>query len=135
MAKKQRLSVASDQAKRNSQVPYYARGSGDVQEGTGENFHAPVVHSHEPPEDATASDRELEEALDRELWDYSDDGVKDDIDVDLMEEEEKVSEMEEDEEVPENDEDEDVEDKWDDKVDDTSDSEADSDMYAPACWK
>lgn len=134
MAKKQRLSVGSEQAKRNSQVPYYARGSGDVQEGTGENFHAPVVHSHgSPREDGTASDRELEEALHRELWDY-DDNVNDDIDVDLMEEE-KVSEMEEHEEVPENDEDEDVEDKWDDKVDDTSDSEADSDMYAPACWK
>ena len=126
MAKKQRLSIVSQQAKRNSQVPYFARGSGDVQEGTGESSHAPIVHCHEPPEDVTAADRELEEALDRELWDYSADEVKEDIDVDQKEEEE---------EVPENDEDEDVEDKWDDKWDDTSDSEVDSDMYALACRK
>ena len=111
---------------RNSQVPYFARASGDVQEGTGESSHAPVVHCHEPPEDVTAADKELEEALDRELQDYSAEEVKEDIDVDQKEEEE---------EVPENDEDEDVEDQWDDKWDATSDSEADSDMYALACWK
>ena len=59
MAKKQRLSILSQQAKRNSQVPYFARGSSDVQEGTGESSHAPVVHLREPPEDVTAADREL----------------------------------------------------------------------------
>ena len=123
MAKKQCLSIVSQHAKRNSQVPYFARGSGDVQEGTGESSHAPVVHCHEPPEDVIAADRELEEALDRELQDYSTDEVKEDIDVDQKEEEE---------EVPKNDED---EDKWDDKWDDTSDSEADSDMYALVYWK
>ena len=126
MAKKQRLSIVSQQTKPNSQVPYFARGSGDVQEGTSESFHAPVVHCHEPSEDVTAADRELEEALDRELWDYSADEVKEDIDVDQKEEEEEVPEKEEDKEVPENDKDEDVEDKWDDKWDGTSDSEADS---------
>ena len=127
MAKKQRLSIDSQQAVRNSQVPNFARRStSDVHEGTGESYHAPVVQSHEPPEDVTAADMELKEALDRELWDYSADEVKEDIDVDQKEEEE---------EVPENDKDEDVEDKWDDKWDDTSDSEADFDMYALVCWK
>ena len=101
MAKKQRLSIVSQQAKRNSQVPYFARGSGDVQEGTGESFHASVVHCHEPPKDVTAADRELVEALDRELWDYSGDEVKEDIDVDQKEEEEEVPKKEEEEEVPE----------------------------------
>ena len=87
MAKKQRLSIVSQQAVQNSQGPYFARGPGDVQEGTGESSHAPVVHCHEPPEDVTAADRELEEALDRELWDYNADEVKEDIDVDQKEEE------------------------------------------------
>ena len=106
MAKKQRLSIDSQQAVRNSQVPYFARRStSDLHEGTGESYHAPVVQSHEPPEDVTAADRELEEALDRELWECSADKVKEDIDVDQKEEEE---------EVPKNDKDEDVEDKWDD---------------------
>ena len=137
MAKKHRLLIVSQQAMRNFQVPYFARGSGDVQERTGESSHAPVVHFHEPPEDVTIADRELEEALDRELQEYSVDKVKEDIDVDQKEEEEEVPEEEEEEEVPENDEDEDVEDKWDDNHwNDTSDSEADSDMYyALACWK
>ena len=52
---------------RNSQGPYFARGSGDVQEETGESSHALIVHFHEPLEDVTAAVRELEEAVDREL--------------------------------------------------------------------
>ena len=115
MAKKQRMSFLSQQAVRKSQVPYFARGSGDVQEGTGESSHAPVVHCHEPLEDVTAADRELEEALDRELWDYSADEVKEDINVDQKEEDEEVPEKEEEEEVSKKEEDEDVGDKRDDK--------------------
>ena len=85
------MSFLSQQAVRNSQVPYFARRStSDLHEGTGESYHAPVVQSHEPPEDVTAADRELEEALDRELWECSADKVKEDIDVDQKEEEEEV---------------------------------------------
>ena len=125
MAKRQCLNIVRQRRERNSQVPYYTKGCGDVEEGSGDNVH---VHVHEqiletPPHDVSQleHDKNVEE-------------VKEDKEEEL-EEDNGVDQVEEEEEHEEDDmEDDDEGGRYGEDGCDTG-SDVDSDMYALVCWK